>query len=137
MFEFDYKPKSQDMPVLNTKTREIEVDKKGVPKIEKREAIFSGTLRLKAPKHAERMRMVKLMNIGIKDGEAEADSDVSHFDRLISLAEFAMKYILKVELTRDGVEFKDKEILSCDVDGAQLIYEVGRHLMSEVRLGES
>lgn len=136
MFTFEWQQKAKEVPKLSENGEPI---KKADGSIEmyNRPPVFSGVVKVKIPKHQERIRFLKTLNLSVNsDGEVVKRDNFDMGDKII---EFALKHIESVDLTRaeDQAKFDSVELLEYDSDGAEVLAEIGSQLMSGIKLAKT
>jgi hypothetical protein len=128
-YVFDWVQKEKQAPKL---------DESGLATSEMitRPPIFEGFVRVRIPSHEERLRFVKAVSVQIVNGEAVS---MSGYDQGIEIMAFAKKHIEAVALKRkdDGLELKSLDDLDHDLDGAEVLSDIGAEIAKGVRLKKS
>lgn len=127
MYTFDWKQTEKEISF--TDSNGTLVSKTIAPK-------FEGTIKVKVPKHVERIKVIRDLNTKI---EANGELVKTGMDSAEKLMEFAKSNIESVNLKRieDGLEVKSIEWLEYDVDGAEILSDISQVLLAGVKLGKS
>ena len=100
---------------------------------------FEGVIRINMPRHKDRIKMIRDMNLNgaIKDGQAVVDS-TNGMDSAIFMSEKMEQFIISVNVKHieSGTEIKTLEELECFSEGVALINEVGGVIFNGVSLGK-
>lgn len=107
------------------------------PKIKENEApVFSGALTVKIPKHIERMRALKGINLKIENGQVVSGDPLDAYEKQIS---FAISQIEKVDLLRleDQLKFDSVDMLEHDKDGMGILSDLASDLAEGIKLGKN
>jgi hypothetical protein len=135
MYFYDWLPREID--AVKTDDNGLPVkDAAGNVVLEKKQAIFEGKVKVKIPKHSERMGFLKSMSLNVNEkGEVEKASNLDMSEKIF---EYAISHVEDVNLTRksDGLKFT-KEMLEYDQDGAEVLASIGNQLIQGVRLSKS
>lgn len=131
-YVYDWVQKEKQVPELNDQGQAITLDD-GTIKTMMRAPIFSGVVKVKIPSHQERLKFVKAVSVQIVNGEAVS---MNSFEQGIEIMSFAKAHIESVDLKRisDGVELKSLEDLDHDVDGAEVLSDIGAEIAKGIRL---
>ncbi len=137
MFSFDWTQKEKELPVIDETTGEIAKDENGKDKTYIRPPVFSGSVKVKIPKHQERVRFAKTLNTVVDTSGALVQANT--MSRSEQMMDFAVKHIEKVDLKRvsDGYVFNSIEMLEYDKDGAHVLMDIANHLIEGISLGKS
>lgn len=136
MFTFDWKQETKKMPRISESGDPV-LASDGTIEMYDRPPVFNGTVKVKIPKHQERMRFLKSLNLKVSsDGEVEKRDSFDMGDKIF---DFVIQHIEAVDLVRveDGTPFKSVEMLEVDSDGAEVLSDIGNALMKGVKLGKS
>lgn len=135
MYTFEWKPKAKEVPKIKEDGSFEIVD--GKPVIVSKEPVFSGYVKVKVPKHFDRINVIKSIRNKINsNGELV---EASNMESAEILMEFAKKQIDQVNLVRidDSLEVKTVEWLEYDIDGAEVLSDISTVLVQGVKLGKS
>lgn len=113
MYTFEWKPKNQET------------------------SKFEGTVLVKVPDHIERMNFVKNLNTTVDQSGQLVEA--KGIDLSVKLIAYATQYVDKVSLKRkdDGYQVPDVKWLSYDIDGAEILGEIGWCLFEGIKLGKN
>lgn len=136
MFTFDWKQKEKELPMTND-IGEVVKDANGKDSTYIRPPVFSGMVKVKIPKHQERVRFVKTLNTNVNSSGELVQSNV--MSRAEIMMDFAVKHIESVDLKRieDGFVINSVEMLEYDKDGAHVLTDIANHLIEGISLGKS
>ena len=131
-YVYDWVQKEKQVPELNDQGQIITLDDE-TAKTVMRVPIFSGVVRVKIPSHQERLKFVKAVSVQIVNGEAVS---MNSFEQGIEIMSFAKAHIESVDLKRisDGVELQSLEDLEHDVDGTEVLSDIGAEIAKGIRL---
>lgn len=104
---------------------------------DKEKSAFDGSVTVKVPDHIARMSFLKTLTVTVSEtGEL---IQAEQIDISMKLVECAKKYIESVALVRkeDGFKVPDAKWLEYDIDGVDILGEIGRVLIDGVKLGKS
>lgn len=135
MYTFDWKPKAK---------KDVKLDEQGLPVrdengklvLVEKEPVMTGVVKIKIPKHAERIKYVKSLNTKIVDGELHNEDGLGGAEKML---DFAKQQIESVDLVRkeDGYIFNSIDLLDHDADGAEILTDIAKLLIEGVRLGKN
>lgn len=135
-FYFEWKPSERQLPEIDSNGVAIK-NEDGSHKTYSVPPRFDGMVKVRIPSNAERIKFMKSTAlIANQDGQV---IETKGIDQTIAFAEFAKSHIEKVELKRleDGYEFKTLEELDFDVDGLEVLTDIGVKLSQGIRLGKN
>ena len=127
MYTFEWRQLPKDVSFKNSDG--ASVTKTIAPK-------FEGTIKIKVPKHVERIKLIRDLNTKVESTGALVNGEMDSTEKML---EFAKKNIEVVSLKRieDGCEVKTVEWLEYDVEGAEILGEISQVLLQGVKLGKS
>lgn len=136
MYFFEYVPKKKQVLSVDSGGQPI---KKADGSFETKDGdqAFVGKVKVKIPKHGERLQFLKQISLSVSgDGTVDRQHSVDLSEKIIA---YAVGHIESVDLTRssDQMKFSSVEMLEYDVDGLDVLSDIGKMLMDGVRLSKS
>lgn len=127
MYTFDWKQTTKDITLTKPD---------GSLDIKTIEPKFEGTVKVKVPKHIDRIKLLREINTKVDPSGALLNTGMDSAEKLM---EFAKSHIESVSLKRieDGLEINKLEWLEYDVDGAEVLSDISTMLIQGVKLGKN
>lgn len=127
MYTFDWKPEPKQISIPK-EDGTIEM-KTIVP-------AFEGTVKVKVPKHTDRIKVLRDINTSVSSTGALENVGIDSAEKLMN---FAKSNIESVDLKRisDGLVVNKVDWLEYDIDGADILSDISNILIQGVRLGKS
>lgn len=136
MYFFDYVPKEKQVLSVDSGGQPIK-NPDGSFETKAGEKVFVGKVKVKIPKHSERLQFLKQISLAVSnDGTVDRQHSVDLSEKIIA---YAVAHIESVDLTRskDQMKFGNVDMLEYDVDGLDVLSDIGKMLMDGVRLSKS
>ena len=99
--------------------------------------VFTGKVTVKIPKHMERLKALKGINLKVDSDGAVVEGDA--MDAYEKQLAFAIGQIESVDLVRaeDGMVFNSVEMLEYDSDGMAILANLAGELAQGIKLGKN